>query len=98
MVIQCGLSSHEQEMAHLFFEKLMMVGFTFIDINDNALFLDVPCSVIWGENKPSGMITKPKARDYDSEENGSPFEFKIDSTADDEIRSKFDARLVYTHE
>lgn len=69
-----------------------MVNITLIDINDNAPFLDMPYPVIWDENKPPGMITELKARDYDSEENGPPFEFKIDSTADDEIRSKFDIR------
>ncbi|XP_011871783.1 PREDICTED: DE-cadherin [Vollenhovia emeryi] len=72
--------------------ELTMVNITLIDINDNAPFLDMPYPVIWGENKPPGMITELKARDYDSEENGPPFEFKIDSTADDEIRSKFDIR------
>jgi len=47
-----------------------------------------------------------KTRDYDSDENGPPFEFRIDSTADDEIRSKFMivretnlyARVTFDHE
>jgi len=72
--------------------ELVMVNITLIDINDNAPFLDMPYPVIWGENKSPGMITELRARDYDSEENGPPFEFKIDNTADDEIRSKFDIR------
>ncbi|EZA51390.1 DE-cadherin [Ooceraea biroi] len=72
--------------------ELVMVNITLIDINDNAPFLDMPYPVIWGENKPHGKITELKARDYDSDENGPPFEFRIDDTADDEIRSKFDIR------
>jgi len=68
-----------------------VVNITLIGINDNAPFLDMPYPVIWGENKP-GKITELKARDYDSDENGPPFEFRIDNTADDEIRSKFDIR------
>jgi len=72
--------------------ELVMVNITLLDINDNAPFLDMPYPVIWGENKPHGKITELKARDYDSDENGPPFEFRIDNTADDEIRSKFDIR------
>jgi len=71
-------------------QKLVAVNITLLDINDNIPFLDMPYPVIWGENKPHGKITELKARDYDSDENGPPFEFRIDNTADDEIRSKFD--------
>ncbi|KAM0730456.1 DE-cadherin [Formica fusca] len=76
--------------------ELVMVNITLIDINDNAPFLDMP-PVIWDENKPHGKITELKARDYDSDENGPPFEFRIDDSADDEIRSKFDIREIYLY-
>ncbi|XP_029165136.1 DE-cadherin isoform X1 [Nylanderia fulva] len=72
--------------------ETVMVNITLIDINDNAPFLDMPYPVIWNENKPPGKITELKARDYDSDENGPPFEFRIDNNADDEIKSKFDIR------
>jgi len=74
------------------FSQPLIVNIYLIDINDNAPFLDMLHPVIWGENKPHGKITKLKARDYDSNENGPPFEFRIDNTADDEIRSKFEIR------
>ncbi|XP_071628047.1 DE-cadherin isoform X1 [Temnothorax longispinosus] len=73
-------------------KETVYVNITLIDINDNAPFLDMPYPVIWGENKPPSMITELRARDYDSEENGPPFEFKIDITADQEITKKFDIR------
>ncbi|XP_031842734.1 DE-cadherin isoform X2 [Nomia melanderi] len=73
--------------------ELVMVNITLIDINDNAPFLDMPYPVVWGENKRPGRITELKARDYDSDENGPPFYFRIDeNTADDEIRSRFAIR------
>ncbi|EGI65090.1 DE-cadherin [Acromyrmex echinatior] len=71
--------------------ELVTVNITLRDINDNAPFLDMQ-PVIWGENKPHGKITELKARDYDSDDNGPPFKFRIDDTADNEIRSKFDIR------
>ncbi|XP_076295603.1 DE-cadherin isoform X2 [Lasioglossum baleicum] len=71
----------------------VMVNITLIDINDNAPFLDMPYPVVWGENKDPGRITELRARDYDSDENGPPFLFRIDnSTADEEIRAKFEIR------
>lgn len=71
----------------------VMVNITLTDINDNAPFLDMPYPVIWGENKDPGRITELRARDYDSDENGPPFKFRIDnSTADEEIRAKFEIR------
>ncbi|XP_012537254.1 DE-cadherin isoform X1 [Monomorium pharaonis] len=76
-------------------QKLAMINITLLDINDNAPFLDMPYPVIWGENKGPGRITELKARDYDSEENGPPFEFRIDDSADNEIRTKFDIRETY---
>lgn len=84
--------ARDEDGSTMALRELVMVNITLTDINDNAPFLDMPYPVIWGENKPPGMITELKARDYDSEENGPPFEFKIDNTADDEIRSKFDIR------
>ncbi|XP_032691269.1 DE-cadherin [Odontomachus brunneus] len=83
----------------------VVVNITLLDINDNAPFLDMPYPVIWMENKPPGKITELKARDYDSNDNGPPFEFRIDDSADDEIRSKFDihksnlfARVIFDRE
>ncbi|XP_050595073.1 DE-cadherin isoform X1 [Bombus affinis] len=73
--------------------ELVMVNITLIDINDNAPFLDMPYPVVWGENKPPDKITELKARDWDSDENGPPFQFEIDkNTADDEILAKFAIR------
>ncbi|XP_033215756.1 DE-cadherin-like isoform X2 [Belonocnema kinseyi] len=69
--------------------ELLMVNITLIDINDNAPFLDMPYPVVWDENKQPGKIIELKARDWDSDENGQPFTFKIDDSADGEIQSKF---------
>lgn len=69
--------------------ELVMVNITLIDINDNAPFLDMPYPVVWDENKEPGKIIELKARDWDSDENGPPFTFKIDDSADGEIQSKF---------
>lgn len=69
--------------------ELVMVNITLNDINDNAPFLDMQQPVVWNENRPAGNIIKLKARDYDSDKNGPPFDFSIDVTADDEIQSKF---------
>ncbi|XP_066595703.1 DE-cadherin isoform X2 [Prorops nasuta] len=69
--------------------ELVMVNITLRDINDNAPFLDMPHPVVWREMQPPGMITELKARDWDSDENGPPFKFQIDSSADREIKQKF---------
>ena len=69
--------------------ELVMVNITLIDINDNAPFLDMPYPVVWNENQDPGKIIELKARDWDSEENGPPFTFRIDDSADEEIQSKF---------
>ncbi|XP_043497699.1 DE-cadherin isoform X1 [Polistes fuscatus] len=71
--------------------ELATVNITLIDINDNAPYLDMTY-VVWGENKLPDKITELKARDRDSDENGPPFKFWIDETADKEILSKFDIR------
>ncbi|KAK0161393.1 hypothetical protein PV327_009868 [Microctonus hyperodae] len=84
----------------------VMVNITLIDINDNAPILDMPQSVVWYENEPPGNITKLRARDFDSEENGPPFHFSIDvNTVDSEITDKFtitgnnlQARVVFDRE
>jgi len=62
-------------------QELVTVNITFLDINNNAPFLDMPYPVIWDENKSQGNITDLKARDYDFDENDLPFEFRIDNTA-----------------
>ncbi|XP_012146913.1 DE-cadherin isoform X2 [Megachile rotundata] len=73
--------------------ELVMVNITLIDINDNAPFLDMPYPVVWPENRLPGKITELKARDWDSDENGPPFQFQIDEkTADNEILDKFAIR------
>lgn len=69
-----------------------LVNITLTDINDNAPFLDMPYPVVWYENEPPGKITELRAKDWDSEENGPPFTFKINSTADEDIKSKFSIR------
>lgn len=68
------------------------VNITLTDINDNAPFLDMPYPVVWDENQDPGRITKLEARDYDSDENGPPFIFKIDISADVTIISNFEIR------
>ncbi|XP_001603649.2 DE-cadherin isoform X2 [Nasonia vitripennis] len=69
------------------------VNITLTDINDNAPFLDMPYPVIWDENQDPGNITELKARDYDSDENGPPFTYKIDiDLADSTILSNFEIR------
>ncbi|XP_011307497.1 DE-cadherin [Fopius arisanus] len=66
------------------------INITLIDINDNAPFLDMQQPVVWYENKHAGNITRLKARDWDSDDNGPPFKFSIDlKTADEAITSKF---------
>jgi len=74
------------------FREIVIIDINLEDINDNVPFLDMPYPVIWNENKPPDKIIELKARDYDSNKNGPPFEFRIDNTADDEIRSKFEIR------
>jgi len=59
------------------------------DINDNAPFLDMVQPVKWDENQPPGIIIKLHAKDYDSEENGPPFTFRIADTATTDITTKF---------
>ncbi|KAJ8681926.1 hypothetical protein QAD02_017718 [Eretmocerus hayati] len=74
-------------------QSLESVNITLNDINDNAPFLDMSYPVIWYENQEPGNITKLKARDYDSEDNGPPFTFSIDSaSADMSILERFDIR------
>jgi hypothetical protein len=68
------------------------VNITLTDINDNAPFLDMPYPVIWDENQEPGNITELKARDYDSEDNGPPFTYRIDVSADTTILTKFEIR------
>ncbi|XP_034940506.1 DE-cadherin [Chelonus insularis] len=73
--------------------ELVMVNITLIDINDNAPFLDMIQPVVWQEGLRPGNITKLKARDWDSDENGPPFKFSIDeNSADDIILSRFSIR------
>lgn len=63
------------------------------DINDNAPFLDDKINpVYWRENRGPGKIENLSAKDLDSEENGPPFTFRIDDSASDDIKSKFDIR------
>ncbi|KAK0157584.1 hypothetical protein PV328_011310 [Microctonus aethiopoides] len=69
----------------------IMVNITLTDINDNPPLLDISQPVVWYENEPPGNITKLRARDLDSDENGPPFHYSIDNinTGDDEITNKF---------
>ncbi|XP_052754013.1 DE-cadherin isoform X2 [Galleria mellonella] len=60
------------------------------DINDNAPFLTNTQPVIWYENEPPGRsIVTLTAKDYDSPENGPPFEFALNDSASMDIRQKF---------
>jgi hypothetical protein len=45
--------------------------------------------VKWDENQKPGIIDTLIARDYDSEQNGPPFEFKIADSATYDITTKF---------
>lgn len=65
------------------------VVITLTDINDNAPFLDMVQPVKWDENQPPGIIVKLHAKDYDSEENGPPFTYKIADSATHDITAKF---------
>ncbi|XP_015609986.1 DE-cadherin [Cephus cinctus] len=85
----------DQDDAPTALRKLVPVNITLIDINDNAPFLDMPHPVVWYEREPPGQITELKARDWDSDENGPPFEYKIDDSAGEEILSKFKIRNTY---
>lgn len=62
---------------------------TLTDINDNAPFLDMVQPVKWDENQQPGIITQLNARDYDSEQNGPPFTFRIADSAPPDIIDKF---------
>lgn len=62
---------------------------TLTDINDNAPFLDMVQPVKWNENQEPGSITELNAEDYDSEENGPPFIFRIADSAASDITDKF---------
>ncbi|XP_014220809.1 DE-cadherin [Trichogramma pretiosum] len=68
------------------------VNITLTDINDNAPILDMPYPVIWYENQLPGNITQLKARDYDSEANGPPFDFSIAPSAKRIILDSFEIR------
>ncbi|KAJ8874233.1 hypothetical protein PR048_025075 [Dryococelus australis] len=59
------------------------------DINDNAPTLDMVQPVVWNERQPPGKITTLEAKDNDSERNGAPFYFKLDSSAGPDITSNF---------
>lgn len=81
------------------------VNITLTDINDNAPFLDMSYPVIWYENQEPGDITELKARDYDSDENGAPFAYQIDSSADNTILTRFEisgnkliAKIIFDRE
>jgi hypothetical protein len=45
--------------------------------------------VVWPENHAPGVITKLEASDNDSDSNGAPFDFSLDGTAGEDIRSNF---------
>jgi hypothetical protein len=45
--------------------------------------------VQWDENQQPGIIVQLNARDYDSEQNGPPFNFRIADTASEDIVTKF---------
>ncbi|XP_069678927.1 DE-cadherin [Periplaneta americana] len=66
------------------------VVITLTDINDNKPFLDMVQPVKWDENQDPGIITTLRAKDYDSDENGPPFTFKIADSASRDIMDKFD--------
>lgn len=51
------------------------------DINDNAPILNLT-EVVWYENEPIGTIVQLTAYDYDTNPNGPPFSYSIDSSSD----------------
>ncbi|XP_040171668.1 DE-cadherin-like [Anopheles arabiensis] len=59
------------------------------DINDNAPRLSNAMPVVWGENRPPGLIVKLTAEDVDEAQNGPPFHFSIDPNARYEIKKRF---------
>ncbi|XP_056645235.1 DE-cadherin [Diorhabda sublineata] len=58
------------------------------DINDNAPFLNVT-EIVWYENQAAGFISVLSADDYDGPDNGPPFSFRLDDSAQQDIREKF---------
>ena len=77
--------------------ELVKVEITLEDINDNAPFLDIQQPIVWDERQLPGKITKLRARDYDTDANGPPFNFNIDENADLEIITKFEIRKDDLH-
>ncbi|XP_057317879.1 DE-cadherin isoform X1 [Microplitis mediator] len=77
--------ARDEDGAPTALQALVMVNITLIDINDNAPFLDMIQPVVWYENQQPDNITKLRARDFDSDENGPPFHFSIDPAADNSI-------------
>uniref|UniRef100_A0A182XLI7 DE-cadherin n=1 Tax=Anopheles quadriannulatus TaxID=34691 RepID=A0A182XLI7_ANOQN len=59
------------------------------DINDNAPRLSNAMPVVWGENRPPGLIVRLTAEDVDEAQNGPPFHFSIDPNARYEIKKRF---------
>ena len=87
--LQIIVSARDEDGSTTALQNSVTVNITLRDINDNAPFLDIPYPVIWNENRKPGKIIELRARDYDSEENGPPFTFRIDDLADDIIKSNF---------
>ncbi|XP_040581523.1 DE-cadherin [Lepeophtheirus salmonis] len=59
------------------------------DINDNSPFLNMPNGLVWYENQGPGIVGELLADDYDTEENGPPFTFEIDPSANQNLKAKF---------
>ncbi|XP_050072812.1 DE-cadherin-like [Anopheles maculipalpis] len=59
------------------------------DINDNAPHLSNAMPVVWGENRPPGLIVRLTAEDVDEAQNGPPFYYSIDPNAPYEIKERF---------
>ncbi|XP_044580517.1 DE-cadherin isoform X2 [Cotesia glomerata] len=77
--------ARDEDGAPTALQDIVRVNITLNDLNDNAPFLDMPQPVVWYENQLPDNITKLRARDFDSEENGPPFRFSIDPAADNSV-------------
>jgi hypothetical protein len=59
------------------------------DVNDNALFLDMPKDLQWPENAAPGRVGELTSEDYDTATNGLPFNFSLDCEAPRETHRRF---------
>ena len=75
-------------------ENYVELEVNLIDKNDNAPYLDMPGGLVLYENQPARDVGVLEASDYDTEENGPPFRFRLDGDADHDIKQWFEVNEV----